>query len=133
MSRQPPAPGWRDTLAPTLSLFASTATLLCCALPALLVTLGAGAALAGLVGTAPWLVALSRWKLWLFAGSGLLLLAAWALDRRAQRLPCPVEPRAAVACQRLRRVSKAVLLLSAAVWAVGFFFAFLAGPLFYPR
>lgn len=132
MSGAPRTLGWRDTLAPTLSLFASTGTLLCCALPALLVTLGAGAALAGLVGTAPWLVALSRYKVWLFAGSALLLLLAFWLSRRAARLPCPADPRAAAACIRLRRFSAAVLLLSAATWAIGFFFAFLAGPLFFP-
>ncbi|WP_448581425.1 hypothetical protein, partial [Thermaurantiacus sp.] len=84
--------GWRDTLAPTLSLFASASTLVCCALPALLVTLGLGAALAALVSAAPWLVSLSRWKAWLFAGSGLLLLAAFLLHRQAARLPCPADP-----------------------------------------
>ncbi|WP_448578389.1 hypothetical protein [Thermaurantiacus sp.] len=121
--------GWRDMLAPAFSLFASTSTLVCCALPALLVTLGAGATLAGLVGTAPWLVALSRVKLWLFLGSGLLLLLAWGMQRRAARLPCPADPARAAACARLRRLSVAILWVSAALWAVGFFFAFLAADL----
>ena len=57
--------GLKDTLAPTLSLFASAGTLVCCALPALFVTLGAGAALAGLVGEFPQLVWLSTYKLYL--------------------------------------------------------------------
>lgn len=121
--------GWRDTLAPALSLFASASTLLCCALPALLVTLGLGAALAGLVSAAPWLVALSRWKAWLFAGSGLLLAAALLAHRRAARLPCPADPLKAAACARLQRLSAVTLALSALVWAVGFFFAFLAADL----
>lgn len=121
--------GWRDTLGPTLSLFASASTLVCCALPALLVTLGLGAALAGLVSAAPWLVALSRWKAWLFAGSGLLLLAALLSHRRAVRLPCPADPAKAAACARLRRLSAGVLGLSALLWATGFFFAFLAADL----
>jgi hypothetical protein len=38
----------RTLIGPTLSLFASTSTLLCCALPALLITVGAGAVMAGL-------------------------------------------------------------------------------------
>ncbi|MFQ3665749.1 MAG: hypothetical protein SNJ79_06915 [Sphingomonadaceae bacterium] len=118
--------GWRDTLAPTLSLFASTSTLVCCALPALFVTLGMGAALAGLVASAPWLVALTRYKEWLFAGSALMLLGAWAMHRRSARLPCPADPARARACARLRRISGATLAVSALVWAVGFFFAFLA-------
>jgi hypothetical protein len=119
----------RDTLAPTLSLFASTSTLLCCALPALLVTLGLGASLAGFVSAAPWLVELSRWKGWLFAGSGLMLAGAGWLTWRARSLPCPVDPAAARACLRLRAVSAWMLGFSALIWAVGFFFAFLAADL----
>lgn len=119
----------RDALAPTLSLFASTSTLVCCALPALLVTLGLGASLAGLVTAAPWLVALSKYKVWLFAGSGLLLAFAWAMQRRAANLPCPADPAQAAACTRLRRISATILWISAAIWAVGFFFAFLAADI----
>lgn len=119
----------RDTLAPTLSLFASTSTLLCCALPALLVTLGLGASLAGLVSAAPWLVALSSYKVWLFAGSGAMLALAFAMHRRAARRACPVDPAAAAACARLRRTSAVILGLSTAIWAVGFVFAFLAADL----
>jgi hypothetical protein len=119
----------RDALAPTLSLFASTSTLLCCALPALLVTLGLGASLAGFVSAAPWLVALSKYKVWLFMGSGVLLAGAGWLTWRARSLPCPVDPAAARACQRLRAVSAWMMGVSALVWAVGFFFAFLAADL----
>ena len=45
------------------SLFASSSTLICCALPALLVALGAGAALSSLVSAVPQLVVLSEHKL----------------------------------------------------------------------
>lgn len=121
--------GWKDTLGPTLSLFASAATLVCCALPALLVTLGLGAALAGLVSTAPWLVALSVHKVPLFIGSGLLLAAAGMMHRRSARLPCPADPARARACARLRRLSAAMLGLSMLLWLTGFFFAFLAAEL----
>ncbi|MFN3370365.1 MAG: hypothetical protein ACK4Z0_02430 [Sphingomonadaceae bacterium] len=119
----------RDLAPATLSLFASTTTLVCCALPALLVTLGLGAALAGLVSAAPWLVALTRYKAWLFAGSALLLVAAFTAHRRAAALPCPADPAQARACQRLRQASAAMLGVSALIWAVGFFFAFLAADL----
>ena len=119
----------RDTLAPTLSLFASTSTLLCCALPALLVTLGLGASLAGLVSAAPWLVALSKWKAWLFAGSGGMLLIAFWAHWQGRGRPCPIDPVQARACARLRTLSGWMLGISATVWAVGFFFAFLAADL----
>jgi hypothetical protein len=119
----------RDAFAPTLSLFASTSTLICCALPALLVTLGLGASLAGLVSAAPWLVALSAHKVWLFAGSGGMLLLAFAAHRQGRFRPCPADPVRARACERLRRFSAGVLGLSALLWGVGFFFAFLAADL----
>jgi hypothetical protein len=119
----------RDALAPTLSLFASTSTLLCCALPALLVTLGLGASLAGLVSAAPWLVALSAHKVLLFAGSGGMLLIAFAAHWQGRSRPCPADPAQARACARLRRFSASVMALSALLWAVGFFFAFLAADL----
>jgi hypothetical protein len=118
--------GWRQTLAPTLALFTSLGTLLCCALPALLVTLGLGAALAGLVTAVPELVWLSRHKALVFGLSGgLILLAGW-LTWRARQLPCPVDPGQAAACLRLRRLSAWSLGIAALVWLVGFFFAFLA-------
>ena len=41
---------------PTLTLFGSFSTLLCCALPALLVSLGAGAVTIGLVSAVPQLI-----------------------------------------------------------------------------
>lgn len=118
--------GWRDSFAPFLSLFASTSTLICCALPALLVTIGLGASLAGLVSAAPWLVELSRYKVWLFAGSGGLLLLAFLMQNRAARLPCPADPAKAAACNRLRRAGAVMLWISAIIWLIGFFFAFLA-------
>ncbi len=121
--------GWQETVAPMLSLFASASTLLCCALPALLVTLGLGATLAGLVVSAPWLVALSAHKGPLFAGSGLLLVAALLLHARAARRPCPAGAAKARACARVRRFAGTLLGVSALLWAVGGFFAFLAARL----
>ena len=63
----------RTLIGPTLSLFASTSTLLCCALPALLITVGAGAVMAGLTATLPGIMWLSANKGPLFIASGLLL------------------------------------------------------------
>ena len=45
-----------------LSLFTSIGTLLCCALPALLVTLGMGAVLAGFISMSPWITNISNYK-----------------------------------------------------------------------
>lgn len=121
----------QQTLLPTLSLFTSVGTLLCCALPALLVTLGAGAVLAGLVSTAPWLVALSKYKVITFGVAGVMLMAAGISRYLARNAPCPIDADAARACMRLRRIGAWTYWFSVAVYAVGFFFAFIAAGLFY--
>ncbi len=109
-----------------LSLFTSGGTLICCALPALLVTLGAGAAMAGLVGTFPQIVWLSEHKLPLFIVAGAMLLVAGAMQWHARSLPCPADPKLAAACIRARKVSSAIYWFSVAMFATGFFFALVA-------
>lgn len=122
---------WRQTVLPTLSLFTSVSTLLCCALPALLVTLGAGAVLAGVVSAAPWLVALSKYKIWTFGLSGLMILLAGFMRWQVRGAPCPADQQQAAACTRLRKVSAWIYWMSILVWCVGFFFAFIAVHLWY--
>ncbi|MAI08297.1 MAG: hypothetical protein CMF61_04995 [Magnetococcales bacterium] len=114
-----------------LSLFTSTGTLLCCALPALLVTLGAGAALAGLVSTVPWLVALSKYKAWTFGVAGFMLLVAGYFKHKAKYLPCPADKHQADACNRMRKISSVIYVLSVLIYLTGFFFAFIAVHIFY--
>ena len=111
---------------PFLSLFTSAGTLICCALPALLVTIGAGAALAGLVSTVPQLIWLSTYKVQVFAIAGVLLLATGFIQWKMRNAPCPVDPDLAASCMRMRSINKWVFMLSLFIYAVGFFFAFLA-------
>lgn len=118
--------GWRQVAAPVASLFTSAATLVCCALPALMVSLGMGAVLAGLISDFPQLVWLSRHKAAVFGGAALLLLAAGAMLWRARNLPCPVDPAQARACKTLRRASVVIYGVSVLLFATGTFFAFLA-------
>lgn len=122
---------WQQTVLPTMSLFTSMGTLICCALPALLVTLGMGAALAGIVSAAPWLTALTEHKEWVFGGAGIMLAASAYMQWRGRYAPCPADPAKAKACARLRRVSWYILLFSIAIYLIGFFFAFLAADIFY--
>jgi len=116
----------KQPLMSVLALFSATGTLLCCALPALMVTVGAGATLAGIVAEAPWLVALSRYKTWTFGLSGGLLAVAGALLWQARTAPCPADPQQAKVCARLRRFSVWTYASSVVIWLTGFFFAFLA-------
>lgn len=108
------------------SLFASGGTLVCCALPAMLVALGAGAALSSLVVAVPQLVWLSEHKAAVFGLAGLMLAGAGALQWRARSAPCPVDPARRAACLRTRAVSRRVYFASLVVFAVGGWFAFVA-------
>ena len=106
------------------SLLASSATLLCCVLPAVLVSLGAGATLVSLVSAVPQLVWLSEQKLIVFAVAGALLLASGLMIWRARRLPCPVDPAAARTCTRLRRINVSLYGFALASFLAGATFAF---------
>ncbi len=106
------------------SLFTSSGTLLCCALPALLVALGAGAALSTLVAAVPGLVWVSEYKEAVFGIAGVMLgLSGW-LQWRARFAPCPIDAALREACLSTRKTSQRVYLVSVAVYAVGGWFAF---------
>lgn len=120
-----------QVILPSLSLFTSLGTLLCCALPALLVTVGMGAALAGLISTAPWITAISEYKVTLFFVAGLLITIATLMQWRARNAPCPADPIKALACYRLRMISWIILGVSISVYLIGFFFAFIAIHIFF--
>jgi hypothetical protein len=113
-----------------LSLFASSSTLLCCALPALLVALGAGAALSSLVAVVPGLVWVSEYKEVVFALAGLMLVASGVLQWQNRFAPCPTDPVLRQTCIRVRKNSARVYLGSVATYLVGGWFAFVQ-PLLY--
>lgn len=107
-----------------LALAASTSTLVCCALPALLVTIGAGASLATLVSVFPQIVWLSEHKAAVFAGSAVLLgVGGWA-QWRLRSAPCPVDPALRHLCLRTRRRSARLYGASLALFGIGGWFAF---------
>ena len=109
-----------------LSLFTSTSTLICCALPALLVSIGAGAALSSLVSTIPQLVWLSEYKAPVFGFAAAMLLFAGWLQWQARHAPCPTDPALAGICMQTRRNSLRIYWLSVAIFAIGLWFAFVA-------
>ena len=118
----------QDSLASLITLLLSGGTLVCCALPILLVTLGLGTAVAFLTSSFPWLVAFSHFKPWTFAVSGaVLLLTAWLIYRPGRA--CPADPELARLCRRADRWNRGVFWFAAAIYAIGFFFAWLLLPL----
>ena len=124
MSQAGPSLPRTGLLAALASLFASSGTLVCCALPALLVGLGAGAALSSLVSAVPQLVWLSEHKAGLFVAAGLMLALNAALQWRQRAAPCPIDPARRRDCERARSASRRVLAASALLYAVGAWFAF---------
>lgn len=112
-----------------LSLFASTSTLVCCAIPSLLVALGMGSVMVGLVTTVPQIVWLSQYKGVVFTTSGMMIGVSGFLQYRARNLPCPVDAELAKACTTSRVWSERILCFSAFLWFAGAFFAFVAPAL----
>jgi mercuric ion transport protein len=123
--------GTSSSLLSYFSLCTSVGTLLCCALPSLLVLAGLGASVASTLSSLPWLVTLSRHKQWTFAVSGSLIalsfLNMYYLSPRLKANACaPDHPSA---CESASKFSKALLWVSATIYLVGFFSAYLLGPI----
>lgn len=113
-----------------ITLFSSLSTLLCCALPALLVTLGLGASLASFLGSYPELIWFSEHKLLVFIFAGVMLavtaIGRWQLKDRS----CPLDPELAKLCARTKIISTLSFYGSLGIYALGFFFAFIAPYVF---
>ena len=120
----------RPALFNYLSLFTSLSTLLCCALPSLLVLLGLGATVASTLSFLPLLVTLSHHKRWVFALSGVLIALSFVQTYAVlptMKNACPPDDPAA--CNTASRFSRLMLWISAVLYAIGFFAAFIFGPL----
>lgn len=116
---------FRETAAPTIALLTSLSTLVCCTLPAVLITLGMGAALSSLTANVPQLIWISERKPLVFGGSLILLCLAWSVRYMTRHMPCPADPAAAKVCARLRKLGGLVLALGFFVWVIGAFSAFI--------
>ena len=114
------------------SLFTSLSTLLCCALPSLLVLAGLGASVGSLLSVAPWLVTLSRHRQWTFSIAGILIAASFVnmyyiAPRLGAGRACGID--GANPCLQASRVSKILLWVATVVYVGGFFVAYILGPI----
>jgi hypothetical protein len=124
-------PARRSAVLSYFSLFTSLSTLLCCALPSLLVLFGLGASVASTLSFLPWLVTLSRHKQWTFAISGGLIalsfLNTYYIAPHFRPQECsPDDPSA---CADASTLSNILLWVSAGIYLVGFFVAYGLGPI----
>ena len=109
-----------------LTLFSSGGTLICCALPALLVSLGAGAVMASVVTSVPQIVWFSEHKLGVFIFAGVMLSISGLLQWQARSLPCPSDKALAELCNKTRVNSLRIYVFSVCVFLIGGFMAFIA-------
>jgi mercuric ion transport protein len=122
----------RAALLNYFSLFSSFSTLICCALPSVLVLLGMGTAVASLLSAAPWLVSLSRHKVWTFSIAGTLIAASFVMTyvvapRLQAGQACAADD--PTTCGEVSKLSRVILWGSALIWSGGFFVAYLLGPI----
>ncbi len=108
-----------------LSLFTSFSTLICCALPSLLISLGFGAVVVGIVDVFPQLIVLTENKKWLFLIGGILLSLGSISFYKARNAPCPIDPEQAEVCKVVRKWSLIILILSWTMYLIGFIFAYI--------
>ena len=99
-TRIPVAAGW-------IALVASTGTLVCCAIPILLVSAGMGAAVAAVSSNFPALVLLSENKDYVFAGAAALMASSWWVHKR-QQASCPADAELAAYCRKAKRLNRSI-------------------------
>ncbi len=122
----------RAALLNYFSLFSSFSTLICCALPSVLVLLGMGTTVASLLSAAPWLVSLSRHKIWTFSIAGVLISMSFVMTylvapRLRRGEVCEADD--PTTCGEVSKISRVILWGSAMIWLCGFFVAYLLGPI----
>ena len=113
------------------SLFGSLSTLLCCALPVTLVSIGMGATFASLTSTFPQIIWLTERKDALFIITGILLALSYWLMNRASSQVCPVEPGKREACQTSKGVSHYMFYFSVVMYIVGLAFSYVIPRIMY--
>ena len=119
----------RAALLNYFSLFSSFSPLICCALPSVL---GMGTAVASLLSAAPWLVSLSRHKIWTFSIAGTLIACSFVMTyviapRLREGETCDADD--PTTCGEVSKLSRVLLWGSAIIYSGGFFVAYLLGPI----
>lgn len=108
------------------ALAASLGTLICCALPSLLVLLGFGTTVAAVVSAAPWLVVLSRNKIWVFMAAGALIAGSRVYS---EYISPRFTPEGATCPVAFGPLTRRIWWASVIMYAGGFFVAFVLGPI----
>ena len=108
-----------------LSLFASSSTLICCALPAMFIALGAGATFASLITSFPFLIVLSQYKTSITIFAFIMIIAAGYANYKTYHMPCPADPELGRMCLQTRRRSRIIYYISATIFIFATIFTYI--------
>ncbi len=86
--------------------------------------------MAGLASDVPGLIWISEHKVGVFTFAGLMLLGNGIWLWMNRNAPCPIDPKLRDACISGRKASKIIYFISAAIFTVGVFFAYVAPNVF---
>ena len=114
-----------DRSANFISLFASSSTLICCALPAVFIVIGAGATFASIISIFPFLVVISKYKVSITLVSLLILVFAGYINYRTYYLPCPADPELGRICLQTRKRSRSIYYFSVILFTFATIFTYL--------
>jgi len=118
----------REKIFSFFSLFGSSATLLCCALPATLSIIAGGAAVGSLISVFPWLIPLSRHHNLIFLVAGILLTINGIFVLRPKgKVACAVT--GGKGCEVAGGMTKGIFWFSIILYSIGAFAAYALAPL----
>ena len=114
----------KESLLPFFGLFTSISTILCCALPIILVTLGMGAVFASLTASFPFITWLAEKSIYLFTiATILLLIGGYFIFIKPQN--CPADKKLAKMCDKTKTFNKIIWWISVIILAISFFFKYI--------
>ena len=114
----------KESLLPFLSLFTSFSTIMCCALPIILVMLGMGAVFASITANFPFITWLAQRSLYLFTiAAAMLAVSGYFIFIKAQS--CPADKKLAQLCNKTKKFNKIIWWFSVIILAISFFFKYI--------
>ena len=115
----------KDKTANFFSLFASTSTLICCGLPAIFVAIGAGATFASLITSFPFLITLSKYKLYITLFALIMIAIAGYFNYKTYYMPCPADPELGRMCLQTRKRSRIMYYISVTIFVFATVFTYI--------
>lgn len=113
------------------SLFGSVSTLLCCALPVTLVSLGMGATFASMTSRFPQILWITEKKDELFIITAILLTLSYFSIRRSEKMACPIDKDQAKLCGETKVVSRKLFWATVVIYITGLLFSYVIPRVFY--